>query len=85
MSILRDIKTELSRLALMGSASSPPQCSSVEELIQQAHQDLIHAQNMFARVEDPEMIDYAIYTLKAAEERYSYLLRKLRSGQITGD
>ncbi|HKM39474.1 MAG TPA: YaaL family protein [bacterium] len=36
------------------------------------------ARNYFEQVTDPDLIDYAIYNLKAAERRYSYLLKLVR-------
>ncbi|MEN6349232.1 MAG: DUF2508 family protein [Syntrophomonas sp.] len=54
---------------------------SDEELLEQAHQDLVQAQNVFSRVEDPDMIDYAVLNLIAAEKRYNYLIKKIKNKQ----
>jgi hypothetical protein len=48
---------------------------SNKELLKEAQQKLAEARNLFAIVDDPEMIDYAIFNLKAAEKRYNYLLK----------
>ncbi len=53
--------------------------TSDEEFLKEAYQELIEAQNLFARVDDPDMIDYAIYTLKAAEKRYDFLLKRIKN------
>lgn len=50
-----------------------------EELLEEAGMELKQARNLFTQVEDPEMIDYAIFQLKAAEQRYDYLLRRIKA------
>lgn len=52
-----------------------------EELVRQAYEDVKHAYNVFENVEDMILTEYAIYSVKAAEKRYEYLLKKLRSQQ----
>lgn len=52
--------------------------SSDEEMLHEAHQDLLYAENLFAQAEDPAMIDYTIFYLKAAEERYNYLIKLMK-------
>jgi len=49
-----------------------------EEMLKEAHQALIAAQNLFACADDPDMIDYAIYNLKAAEKRYNFLIKTIK-------
>lgn len=48
------------------------------EELQQAGEELRQAYQVLSRVEDVDMVDYAVFTLKAAEKRYGYLLRKLK-------
>lgn len=50
-----------------------------EELLEEAGMELNQARNLFTQVEDPEMIDYAIFQLTAAEQRYDYLLRRIKA------
>lgn len=58
---------------------------SPDRMLQEAYQELVQAQNLFSRVEDPDMIDYAIYAMKAAEERYDYLIKSCKAQyQIRG-
>lgn len=52
---------------------------SDEAMLQEAYREMVQAQNLFSRVEDAEMIDYAVLNLKAAEKRYNYLLKKIRN------
>nr|WP_312577849.1 YaaL family protein [Sedimentibacter sp.] len=40
------------------------------------------AQNIFENVTNPDLIDYAIYNVDAAEKRYTYLLKQIKSGNI---
>lgn len=55
---------------------------SDEELLQQAHEELINAQNLFSRVDEREMVDCAIYYMKAAEVRYDYLIKKIKQNRM---
>lgn len=55
---------------------------SDKEIIKEAHQKLTEARNLFAMVDDPEMIDYAIYKLKAAEKRYDYLIKLFKRDHL---
>lgn len=48
------------------------------EMIQQAGAELSQAYQVLSRVEDNDMVDYAVFTLQAAEKRYGYLLKKLK-------
>lgn len=54
-----------------------------EEMLQRAHRELQEAHNCFSSVDDPELIDYAIYSLKAAEIRYNFLFQKIKQQRIT--
>jgi len=51
---------------------------SDRELLKEAHQELMCAHNMFARVVEEEMVDCAIYSINAAEKRYNYLYKKIK-------
>ncbi|NLW91432.1 MAG: DUF2508 family protein [Syntrophomonadaceae bacterium] len=48
------------------------------EMLEQAHRELLEAQNLFSVMEEPELIDCAIYALKSAELRYNYLIRQIK-------
>lgn len=49
-----------------------------EQMLELARQELESAYNLFSRAEDPEMVEYAVFNLKAAEKRYDYLIRQAR-------
>ena len=58
---------------------------SLEDMLQDAHREVQEAENLFARVKDEEMIDYAILNLQAAEKRYNYLLKTMKEqGKVVG-
>ncbi|KUG02554.1 hypothetical protein ASZ90_020050 [hydrocarbon metagenome] len=52
---------------------------SDEVVLQQAYEELQQAQNWFANLNDPEMVDYAIFKIKAAEKHYDYLLKRIKT------
>jgi hypothetical protein len=47
-------------------------------LIQIAGEEVAAARNIYSEIEDPDMVDWAVYKLTAAEKRYDYLLKKYR-------
>lgn len=49
-----------------------------EELLEDAYQKLVEARNIFSST-DPEFIDYAVYNLRAAEEKYNSLLKQIKN------
>ena len=77
---IRGVFTRLSRISQTAEVvkDDNPKPFSEEEMIEEAHQALVQAQNLFSRVEDPDMIDYAIYTMKAAEERFDFLVKSIK-------
>lgn len=59
-----------------------------KEIIQaanEAKEDLLRAEEYFQTVNEPELIDYAIYSLSAAKSRYLYYLRLAKERGITVD
>lgn len=52
---------------------------TLDEELEKAREEWLEARDYFERVNDPELIDYAIYSLEAAEAKYNYLLKKRRS------
>lgn len=48
------------------------------KLIQMAGEEVSAARNLFSRADDPDMVDWAIYSLTAAEKRYNYLFKKYK-------
>ncbi|MCE5286621.1 MAG: YaaL family protein [Pelosinus sp.] len=52
--------------------------TDVPETIEKARRDWVYAKWYFNAVTEPELIDYAIYMIKAAELKYIYLLKKAK-------
>ncbi|MBP7175649.1 MAG: YaaL family protein [Thermoclostridium sp.] len=46
--------------------------------IKLARQDWLSALSNFDQAQDPELIDYYIYKMKACQVRYNYLLKKAK-------
>ena len=59
--------------------SDPKSMLSITEIADQARRDWIDAQRYFNTVTDPDLIDYALYNIKACERKYIYLLKKIRA------
>jgi hypothetical protein len=38
------------------------------------------AESYFNSINDPDLVEYALYEMEAARRKYEYLMRKLRSG-----
>lgn len=49
-----------------------------ELLVEQARQEWLNAKSYFDNVVDPDLVDYAVYSVEAAERKYMYLLKKAR-------
>jgi len=47
-------------------------------MVKEAGDELRQAYQTLAQVDDQDMVDYAVFTLQAAEKRYGYLLKKLK-------
>lgn len=63
---------------IMTPAEEPGEPLDEIKLIQMAGEEVAAARNIYSEVEDPEMVDWAVYKLTAAEKRYDYLLKKYR-------
>jgi hypothetical protein len=54
---------------------------SWEVMLDEAQGRLKSAYNRFSLVDDPDLIDSAIYNLKAEEKRYDYILKQIKQYQ----
>lgn len=79
-------------LEMMGKAfikeeGQPFRHCSEEQLlisyIRKAHQEWLHASKYFNAITDPDLVDYATLSIKAAEKKYVYLLKKAREMNLT--
>jgi hypothetical protein len=63
---------------------SSPACSRFsaaefnQGLVKEAGDELRQAYQLLSQVVEEDLIDYAVFTVKAAEKRYSFLLKKLK-------
>jgi len=62
---------------LNGEDKQPKKLDDIQS-IQEAQEELSATRHMFAQMEDPDMVDWAVYSIAAAEKRYDYLLKKYR-------
>lgn len=51
---------------------------SPEAMLEEAQGRLKSAYNRFSIVDDPDLIDSAIYNLKAEEKRFDYILKQIK-------
>ena len=54
----------------------------IYESIKKAKKDWDNAKNIFENVTNPDLVDYAIYNVDAAEKRYMYLLKQIKNGNV---
>lgn len=47
--------------------------------IENAKREWEDAKNIFENVSQPDLVDYAIYKVEAAEKKYIYLLRQIKN------
>ncbi len=52
------------------------------DLVTEAKNEWLEAQNYFENVSEPDLVDYAIYRLEAAKIRYMYLIKQARISGI---
>jgi len=52
--------------------------------LEQAHQEWQAANRLFDYASEPELVDYAIFSLQAAEKQYVYLWKRARQRQTPG-
>ncbi len=52
--------------------------NSIYESVKIAKKEWQTAQNIFNNVSDPELVDFAIYNMEAAEKKYVYLMKRAK-------
>lgn len=66
-------------------------CSNQEEVsakndlyisLNNAKKEWENAKNIFENVSNPDLVDYAIYNIDAAEKRYMYLLKQMKNYSV---
>ncbi len=57
-------------------------CPELLQAVAQAHREWEMAKKVFETVTDPDLVDYAIYQVQAAQKHYTYLLRRAKEEGI---
>lgn len=52
-------------------------------LLEQAQKEWNHAKVYFNNVTEPDLIDYAVFYMGAAEKKYIYLLKRVRDAGVS--
>ncbi len=52
-----------------------------DRALDHVHRDWLAASRLFDFTTEPELVDYAIYSLKAAEKQYVYLWKRARESK----
>jgi hypothetical protein len=55
------------------------------DLVEQAKQEWLYAKSYYNQVTDQDLIEYAVYLIKAYEKRYIYLLKMARQEGVVAD
>lgn len=68
-----------------GVVIAPCMLPSLVESVEAAREEWLNSRAYFETVTDPDLVDHAIYSMEAAEKRYTYLLKKAREASVTVD
>jgi hypothetical protein len=50
--------------------------------LENAKKEWEEAKNIFENVTEPDLVDYAIYNVEAAEQKYVYLLKQIKNEKL---
>lgn len=50
--------------------------------LENAKKEWEEAKNIFENVSEPDLVDYAIYNVEAAEQKYVYLLKQIKNEKL---
>ncbi len=53
--------------------------------LESARKEWEEAKNIFENVSEPDLVDYAIYNVEAAEKKYIYLLRQIKNEEAAAN
>jgi hypothetical protein len=62
-----------------------PREMSLVTLVDKAHREWMQAKAYFEEVDDPDLVDHAIYAMEAAEKKYIYLLKLARKENVVDE
>lgn len=78
VSVLEKVRDRSCAMRRAGERRESANVPTFEEAAEIARKEWLHAISYFDQVVDPDLIDYATYSLRAAERKYVYLLKKAR-------
>lgn len=78
VSAIEGVRKQRSAARRVGEGGEPVNVPTFEEAAEAAREEWARAMSYFDQVVDPDLIDYAAYSLRAAERKYVYLLKKAR-------
>lgn len=76
--IIQAWDTMVNKLSATNRSSPPDKETDFFAMVEQARQEWKAAKSHFDQVSDPDLVDYAVYAMEAAEHKYTYLLKKAR-------
>lgn len=78
VSVLGKVRDRSCAMRGDGEGRESANVPTFEEAAETARKEWLRAISYFDQVVDPDLIDYATYSLRAAERKYVYLLKKAR-------
>ncbi|WP_378955648.1 DUF2508 family protein [Pelosinus sp. sgz500959] len=78
MPILERIKTRLQ----IGENFVPKPLPPLPVMVEEARQEWLNAQSYYNMVSDEDLIDHAVYLMRATEKKYMYLLKQARHAGV---
>lgn len=75
---LKHLIYQINNLIIVKEPNTDTGNYSLEVMLDDAQQALKNAHNRFAIANDPDLIDYAIYSILASEKRYQYILKQIK-------
>ncbi len=81
---MNDIQRKLSIKGILENFKSKNNSEKDEMFtnIENAKKEWEDAKNIFENASEPDLVDYAIYKVEAAEQKYIYLLKQYKSNSL---
>lgn len=81
---MNDIQKKVSIKSILESfkQKNKPEDDEMFINIENAKKEWEDAKNIFENVSQPDLVDYAIYKVEAAEQKYIYLLKQYKSNNL---
>ena len=82
---MNDIQRKVSIKSILENFKTKNKSADDEMVIniENAKKEWEDAKNIFENVSQPDLVDYAIYKVEAAEQKYIYLLKQFKSNNLT--